>query len=124
MEYKDGADFILSPRIEEDVLQGTQTAYGVELMLEKKTGKLNGWLSYCYSKSNVLVNGINSWEKINNGNRYPANYDKPHALNLIVNYRVNRRLSLSSNMIYNTGRPVTYPVSVYYINGQEVSSQK
>jgi len=120
VEYKDGADFILSRHIEDDVLQGTQTAYGVELMLEKKTGKLNGWLSYCYSKSNVLVNGINSWEKINNGNSYPANYSKPHALNLIVNYRVNRRLSLSSNMIYNTGRPVTYPVSVYYINGQEI----
>jgi len=120
VEYKDGADFIYSPRIEDDVLQGTQTAYGVELMVEKKAGKLNGWLSYCYSKSNVLVNGINSWEKINNGNSYPANYSKPHAVNLIVNYRINRRLSFSSNMIYNTGRPVTYPVSVYYINDQEI----
>lgn len=120
VEYKDGADFIYSPRIEGDVLQGTQTAYGVELMVEKKAGKLNGWFSYCYSRSNVLVNGINSWEKINNGNSYPANYSKPHAVNLIVNYRINRRLSFSSNMIYNTGRPVTYPVSVYYINGQEI----
>ena len=120
VEYQDGTEFIYSPRIEGDILQGTQTAYGVELMVEKETGKLNGWLSYCYSKSNVLVNGINSWEKINNGNRYPANYSKPHAVNLIVNYRINRRLSFSSNMIYNTGRPVTYPVSVYYINDQEI----
>jgi len=120
VEYKDGADFIYSPRIEDDVLQGTQTAYGIELMVEKKAGKLNGWFSYCYSKSNVLVDGTYSWEKINNGNRYPANYSKPHAVNLIANYRVNRRLSFSSNMIYNTGRPVTYPVSVYYINGQEI----
>jgi len=120
VEYKDGADFVYSPRIEDDVLQGTQNAYGIELMVEKKAGKLNGWFSYCYSKSNVLVDGTYPWEKINNGNRYPANYSKPHAVNLIANYRVNRRLSLSSNMIYNTGRPVTYPVSVYYINGQEI----
>jgi hypothetical protein len=120
VEYKDGADFISSPQIEEDVLQGNQTAYGIELMLKKKTGKLNGWVSYCYSKSDVLVNGIHTWDKINQGYSYPANYDKPHALNMIVNYKVNRRLSFSSNLVYNTGRPVTYPVSVYYINEQEI----
>jgi hypothetical protein len=120
VEYKDGADFIASPHIEEDVLQGKQTAYGFELMLEKKKGKLNGWISYTWSRSKILVDGIHPWEKINNGLSYPANYDKPHAVNLILNYRMNRRLSISANMVYNTGRPVTYPISVYYMNGQEI----
>jgi len=50
---------------------------------------------------------------------YPANYDKPHALDATLNYRITRRLSLSSNLVYSTGRPVTYPVSIYYLNGQQ-----
>ncbi len=119
VEYKDGANFISSPNIEQVVLQGNQNSYGVELMLKRNKGKLNGWLSYCYSKSDVLVNGLHPWEKINYGNSYPANYDKPHAFNLVANFKISRRISLSSNLVYNTGRPVTYPVSVYKINGQE-----
>jgi hypothetical protein len=81
---------------------------------------LNGWISYAYSRSLITVDGAEPWERINGGISYPANYDKPHALNLILNYRLNRRLSLSGNMVYQTGRPVTYPVSSYYLNGQQV----
>ncbi len=122
IEYKDGANFIASAHTEEDILQGRQTAFGFELMLEKEKGKLNGWISYAWSRSEIQVDGIHPWEKINNGWSYPANYDNPHALNVIMNYRVNRRLSFSGNIVYNTGRPVTYPVSVYYMNGKEVVS--
>jgi len=120
VEYRDGANFIASPHIETDILQGNQTAYGFELMIEKEKGKLNGWISYAYSRSKILVDGVNEWDKINNGLVYPSNYDRPHALNVIMNYRFNRRLSFSGNIIYNSGRPVTYPVSVYYLNGQEI----
>ena len=120
VEYRSGADFIGSAHVEEDLLQGEQDAYGVELILEKERGRLNGWLSYAYSRSLITVNGTETWERINDGQSYPANYDKPHALNLILNYRLNRRLSVSGNMVYQTGRPVTYPVSSYYLNGQQV----
>ena len=120
IEYKDGANFIVSPHTEENILQGKQHAYGFELMLEREKGKLNGWISYTWSRSKIQVDGTYPWEKINSGLIYPANYDKPHALNVILNYRLNRRLSFSGNIVYNTGRPVTYPISVYYMNGQEV----
>ncbi len=119
VEYKDGADFIMNPKIEEAVLQGNQNAWGIELMLEKKLGKINGWISYCYSRSHITVEGKDPWDKINKGQTYPANYDKPHALDATLNFRVTRRLSLSSNLVYSTGRPVTYPVSIYYLNGQQ-----
>ncbi len=120
VEYKDGANFVTTEHIEEDILQGRQSAYGIELMLEREKGKLNGWISYTYSRSQVLVDGTHSWDRINQGLVYPANYDKPHALNLIMNYRINRRISYSLNAVYNTGRPVTYPVSIYYMNDQEI----
>lgn len=115
VEYRDGASFITSPHNELEVLRGNQKAWGVEMMVKKNTGKLNGWLAYTWSRSMVRVDGPSREEKINNGNPYPSNYDRPHNVNLVTNYRWNRRLSMSVNMVYITGRPITYPVSVYFV---------
>ncbi len=120
VEFRDAAEFISSPYIETEVLQGDQTAYGLELMLKKNTGKLNGWLSYAFSRSVVLVDGPLRWERINNGKVYPSNYDKPHAFNLVGNCRITRRLSFSGNLVYSTGRPFTAPKDIYYLNGQPI----
>jgi len=95
------------------LLQGKQNSYGVELMIKKNTGKTTGWLSYCYSKSSILVNSSIPEDRINNGLRYASNYDRPHSLNLVTNMRYSRRLSFSTNLVYSTGRPITYPVAVY-----------
>ena len=116
-EFKDGADFLNNPNLETAVLQGTQKAYGIEFLLKRSARKLEGWLSYTYSRSFVNVNGGQSWNSINNGETYPANHDIPHSLNMVLNYHINRRITFSSLITYQTGKPVTYPVSVYYING-------
>ena len=113
VEYKDGANFISSPQIETEVLQGKQKAYGIELMMKKNAGKLSGWLSFTYARSLMKVDGKNYWEQINQGNWYPSNYDIPVALNGVMNLRANRRLSFSSNIVYHTGRPITYPVTIF-----------
>lgn len=116
VEYKDGADFITSPLTETVVLQGLQNAYGIEFMLQKTTGRLDGWISYTRSRSEMLVEGENEYESINNGEPYPSNFDRPHVLNVVANYSINRRFSVGSNLVYMSGRPVTYPTSLYYIN--------
>jgi hypothetical protein len=113
VEYKDGISFISGEKTEMQLLQGKQNSYGIELMIKKNTGKTTGWLSYCYSKSSILVNSKIPEDRINNGFRYPSNYDRPHSLNLVTNMRYSRRLSFSSNLVYSTGRPITYPVAVY-----------
>jgi hypothetical protein len=56
-------------------------------------------------------------EQINQGDLYPSNFDRPHNLSIVTNVKLNRRLSFSANMVYTTGRPVTYPVSIYYMDG-------
>ena len=117
VEYKDGANLVVNPIPETDVLQGKLGAYGIEFMMKKKSGKINGWINYTYSRSTVLVNGKNDEEKINLGNPYPANYDKPHALNFVFNYDFSHTFSIASNVVYATGRPITYPTGVYYQNG-------
>jgi hypothetical protein len=116
VEYKDGADFISSPLTETVVLQGLQNAYGIEFMLQKTSGRLDGWIAYTYSRSEMLVDGENDYESINNGESYPSNFDRPHVLNVVANYSINRRFSVGSNLVYMSGRPVTYPTSLYYIN--------
>lgn len=117
LDYKSGAVLILNHKIEQDVLPTQGKAYGMEVMIKKLSGKLNGWLSYTYSRTLLKTadsNGINS---INGGVYYPANYDKPHDFTLTGNYRFSHRVSFSLNLTYSTGRPITLPVGKYYYAG-------
>lgn len=120
VEYKDGADLTSNPDFETLVLQGEQESYGAEFMLKRNAGRLTGWISYTWSRSKITVDGENSWQKINKGVTYPANYDKPHALNFVGNVKISRRLSIASNLIYNTGRPITYPTGIFYVDDIQV----
>jgi len=120
VEYKDGADLMTSKVVEWEVLQGRLDAYGIEFMLKKPFGRLNGWVNYSYSKSSVLVDNRFTGEQINFGQRYPSNYDHPHVFNLALNYKSSRRLVLSANVIYSSGRPITYPTAIYYLDGQKI----
>jgi hypothetical protein len=120
VEFKDGTDFTSSDPIETKVLQGDERVDGLEVMIRKNTGKATGWVSYCYSRSFIKVDGGLPENQINSGIEYPSDYDRPHSVNLVLNYRTNRRLSVSANFVYTTGRPITYPVSVYYSEGQQL----
>lgn len=120
VEYKDGADFLSPDPIETQLLQGRQNARGMEFMLKKKNGKFTGWLSYAYSKSSIQVNGDNTLERINLGNPYPSNFDRPHSLNLFLNQHFKRRYSISANYVYTTGRPITLPIAAYYSEGSHL----
>ncbi len=119
LDYKGGAELILNHHIETDVLNSQGKAYGAEFMVKKTSGKLNGWLSYNYSRSLVKTKGDSEAETINSGVYYPSNYDKPHAVNFIGNYKFNRRFSLSANMVYSTGRHITLPLAKYTIDVAE-----
>lgn len=119
VEYKDGVDFISGEPIETQILQGEQDSRGVELLVKKTTGDLTGWVSYTYSRSEIQVDGPFNELKINGGDPYPSNYDRPHSFSLVSNYRISRRLSFSSNVVYTSGRPVTLPIAVYFSEGQQ-----
>ena len=118
IDYKSGASLLLNKHIETDVLQSNGKAYGIEFLIKKTAGKLNGWLSYTYSRTFLKTDmTINQGESINNGSYYPANFDKPHNLNLIANYQFSHRVSISANMVYSSGRPITLPLAQFNIGG-------
>jgi hypothetical protein len=90
-----------------------------EALFKKSLGKLSGWVAYSFSRSTMLVDSPVPGERINFGKPYPSNFDRPHNLSVVTNVKLNRRLSFSANLVYSTGRPVTYPVSIYYLDGME-----
>lgn len=114
VDYKNSATLLLNHHIETDVINAEGKAHGVEVMAKKLTGKLNGWVSYTYSRSLVRVNQPITSDVINEGNYYPSNFDKPHDFTMIGNYRFSRRFSTSLNFNYSTGRPITLPLARYF----------
>ena len=118
LDFKNGAILFLNQTIETDVIKTRGQAYGIELLLKKSAGKLNGWLAYTYSRSLLQTQSSFLSETVNKGKFYPANFDKPHALNFIGNYKFNQRFSFSANATYSTGRPITLPLAKYELNGR------
>jgi hypothetical protein len=119
LDYKSGAVLVMNQHIETDVLNTQGKAYGIEFLIRKNVGKLNGWTSYTYSRTFLRQDDPNAGELINEGNYYPANYDKPHNFNFTGNYRFTHRYSVSLNLVYSTGRPITLPIAKYEYAGAE-----
>jgi TonB-dependent Receptor Plug Domain/CarboxypepD_reg-like domain len=113
LDYKSGAVLIMNHHIETDVFSTKGKSYGIELLAKKATGKLNGWASYTFSRSLIRQNDPLAGELVNGGNYYPSNFDQPHNATMIGNYRITHRYSVSLNVTYSTGRPITLPVGVY-----------
>ncbi len=117
IDYKSGAALILNRHIETEVINTKGKAYGVEFLIKKTAGRVNGWLSYTYSRTFLQQDDILAGEIINKGNYYPASFDKPHSVNFIGNYRFSHRYSISANMVYSTGRPITLPLAIFNLGG-------
>ena len=80
------------------------------MMLSKKKGELTGWVNYTFARTLNQVNaGTNFQQRINGGDWYNANYDRPHSLNLSLNITQGKHHSFSFNFVYSTGRPYTAP---------------
>ncbi len=119
LDYKSGANLVMNHNIETDVFNTRGKAYGAELLIKKMTGKLNGWISYAYSRTFSKMDDPLAGEIINGGQYYPTSYDIPHEATLVGNYRFTHRYSFSFNATYNTGRPITIPIANFYYSGSE-----
>ncbi len=114
IDYKNGAELRANENVESQLLFGKGRAYGLELFLKKKEGKLTGWVSYTLSKTEKQINGINE------GNWYVAKQDQTHNMAIVGIYQANKKWTFSSNFVYNTGNAVTFPTGKYEVNGQTV----
>jgi hypothetical protein len=112
IDYKDGAEINTVSDVESVLLYGIGRAYGLELLLKKKEGRLTGWIGYTLSKTERKIEGING------NNWYNARQDRTHDISVVGIYDLNDRWSLSGVFVYNTGDAVTYPTGKYNLQGQ------
>ena len=118
LDYVDGADLVGNDNIETVVIAGNARAFGIEFLLRKITGRHKFWIAYTLSKSEQKTPGRNSIETgINFSKWYNTPYDKTHDLSINSEYKINDKLKLVGNFIYQTGQPTNYPDSQYnYMN--------
>lgn len=114
IDYKNGAVLIANENVESQLVYGKGRAYGVEIYLKKKYGKLTGWLSYTLSRTERKINGVNNF------NWYPATQDQTHNIALVAMYQAGKKWTLAGDFVYNTGNAVTWPSGKYNVNGRTV----
>ncbi len=114
IDYKNGAELVYNATVESELVFGRGWAYGAELMLKRNYGRLNGWISYTWSKT------MRQFDEINKGNAFPARHDRIHDISLVAMYDLTKKLKLSATWIYYTGNAVTFPSGKYEIEGQTV----
>lgn len=110
IEYKEGADYLTTSKgdtWQEQVTAGTGEAYGIELLLQKKTGRLTGWLGYTWAIANRTIPGVNY------GRTFPYKYDRRHDFHLVTVYRLRKNMEISGSWTYQSATPFTIPVASY-----------
>lgn len=111
MDLKNGAEIQANEHLEGELLFGVGRSYGLEMMLKKKYGRFNGWISYTLSRTERQIDGIN------NGNWYSARQDATHDISVVGIFDLNEKWSLSATWVYNTGNAATFPSGKYEVDG-------
>jgi len=106
IEYREGATYFNTDDDWEDkVAVGRGDSYGVELLIQRKTGRLSGWVGYTLSKT------TRQFDELNFGREFPYRYDRRHDLSVVSVYKLNDRINISGSWVYGTGNAVSLPES-------------
>lgn len=119
LDYRAGARLLMNPYLANDVVETRGRAYGVEVLVKRTEGKINGWVSYAFSRTRQQQAPLpalpdSEGALINGGAWYNSAFDKPHEFKFVGNYRFTQRYSVSLNAEYSTGRPLTVPIARFY----------
>jgi hypothetical protein len=117
VEYKEGTlpEDNVNDNVDNHLTFGRGYSYGAEFFFKKRLGALNGWIGYTWSKT------MRIFEEINDGEEFPAKFDRRHDFSLVLNYKLNERLTFGGAFVYATGNTITLPVQRYFIEGQVVN---
>jgi hypothetical protein len=107
IDFADNAQVFFNQDLATVLRPGWSDSYGAEFLVKKTRGKLNGWISYTWSKTTRYIEGVNQ------NQAFPASYDRRHNTNLVLTYDLNERWSFGANWVYGTGRPITLPAGKY-----------
>ena len=113
--YKEGASFLViddpesaeEVNWEDNITAGQGWSYGVELLLQKKVGRLSGWVGYTLSWTQL------QFDSLNFGKKFYARYDRRHDISVVGIYELKENITLSGTWVYGTGNAITMPVGSY-----------
>ena len=112
IEYRDGATTFGSTAGWEDlVCVGDGWTYGVEFLAQRTFGRLTGWLAYTWSRTTHLFN--RPGQELNNGNPFPAKYDRRHDFSIVLTYKINDWCDASATWVFSTGNTATLAMQKY-----------
>ncbi|MEI8204575.1 MAG: TonB-dependent receptor, partial [Bacteroidota bacterium] len=97
---------------EDKVALGKGWSYGVELLAQRSIGKTTGWIGYTWSKTERLFDRPGK-DMINNGEVFPAKYDRRHDLSIVVSHKLNEQIDFSATWVYSTGNCATLAMQTY-----------
>ena len=118
LEYKEGSNYLTGDTDWQDkVAMGKGWSYGVEFMAQRSIGKLNGWISYTWSRSQRKFDRPGM--VVNGGRTFDAKYDRRHKLDITCNYKFNDRFDVSATWLYETGNCGT--VYTQYYDSEKLS---
>lgn len=127
LTYADNASFLLFDpgnatdpfeSWEDNMVQGEAISKGIEMMLHKKEGKINGWIAY------TLSDARNRFDEVNQGSWYPSDNHRRHDIAINVGWDIFDRTTLGVTWVYTSGRMITLPTSSSRIFSPQASRQQ
>ena len=139
--YKEGASFLSvggafdgedqKVTWEDNITTGDGVSYGTEFLLQRKEGKLTGWVGYTLSWTK------HQFDELNFGREFFARYDRRHDISVVAQYKLKDNITISATWVYGTGNAITLPISTfrldqfrsianqsgYWANGQEYTER-
>lgn len=102
IEYEEGARVTATYEPWYDkVTDGDGYSRGLEVLIQRKTGKLTGWLAYTLSKTQ------RQFDEINGGEPFYSRYDRRHDLSLTGTYQFANKWSAGAVWIVSSGNRAT-----------------
>jgi hypothetical protein len=107
IDYQTGVNFLAGRDWQDIVVRaGKGRSYGLELLLQKTSGRWRGWLGYTLAKTE------RKFEAINDGKYFPYKYDRRHDISAVLIFVLNERIEFSANWVYGSGTAITFPEAV------------
>jgi hypothetical protein len=96
-------------------LFGEGNAYGAELTVRKREGRVNGFVGYSLSRTEREFDVLSE-------DPFPPKYDRTHDVTAVLNYDLAEDWRLTSVFTYATGQAYTEPNGYYRVEGAPWSS--
>ena len=113
--YKEGSNFMMIDdpfsnnefHYEDNVTSGKGYSTGIEFLVQRKFGRLTGWVGYTLSYTR------HQFDELNFGKEFFPRHDRRHDVSIVGIYKINDHVNISATWVYGTGDAITFAQSNY-----------